>query len=197
MKKRSTLPLFLELLQDRNENSEVRWEVAFALYNLADSRALGPLIRAGEDPDIPFSLTEFPDNDLVYCRYYNSSILLQDLKGENEALRLSAALHLGIKGDDRALNALLDYLHDTNGYTRGLAVMCLKNIGSEKAIDALFYRFLIEEEELVQRSIIGAFGNIGGLKAKETLIKFMEHDKSKPLQENIRYVLKYLHNKKD
>jgi len=103
------------------KNSDVRKNVAEALGEIGDARAVEPLIRADYDPD-PTSVSYNAEDALHKIGEPAVEPLIILLNDADSRVRFSATWALGAIGDRRAVKPLRKALNDTNeGVSEGAA----------------------------------------------------------------------------
>jgi len=84
---------------------------------------------------------------------------IQDLKENNSTAKRFAAYKLGIIGDIRAFEPLLEALNDHNPFVRSNVIEALGNIGNIGAINHIL-EYIEDMDFTVRCSVIEAIGNI-------------------------------------
>ena len=79
--------------------------------------------------------------------------LTKDIKDKDSSVRRHAIEMLGIKGDEKAVDALVLALKDKNRFVRQEAIAALGMIGGERVIEPLTQALGEEKDEFVQASI--------------------------------------------
>ena len=79
--------------------------------------------------------------------------LIKDLKLRDSSVRRHAIEMLGIKGDEKAVDALILVLKDKNRFVRQEAIAALGKIGDERVVEPLNQALGEEKDEFVQDSI--------------------------------------------
>ncbi len=79
--------------------------------------------------------------------------LIKDLKLKDSSVRQHAIEMLGIKGDEKAVDALILVLKDKNRFVRQEAIAALGKIGDEMVVEPLNQALGEEKDEFVQDSI--------------------------------------------
>lgn len=111
---------------------QVRNVAAYALGEIGDIRAVGPLIEALEEKDldlystVTIALAEIGDERAV-------EPLIEALKDDDWYVRVSSARALGIIGDERAVEPLNEALKDDEESVRESVSIALKEFGEDKA----------------------------------------------------------------
>jgi len=147
----------------------VRNNVADALGEIGDKRAVEPLIKALEDKT--WSVRESAARALGNIRDKRAvEPLIKALGDEDWSVRKSAAEALVKIGDKRAVESLIKTLEDKNRYVRRSAAEALGNIGDKRAVEPLI-KALEDKSEYVRYHATLALGKIGDVRAVEPLIK--------------------------
>jgi len=126
-----------ELIQDLNDDDEFVQEEAFGLLEIRAEESLEPLIEALSS------------------------------KGINKDIKKSSAKLLGIIGDEKAIECLIDSLRDNNKLVRREASTALSRMG-EKAVDPLI-NLLDDDDWRVKGAAAWALGKIGDKRAIDPL----------------------------
>jgi len=125
---------FIENLND--EDATVRYNAVWALMEINDTKAVGPLIQALKDENATVRKTAalafltMPDSRAI-------EPLIQALKDEDSSVRENAAYALLAYNDPIAIDPLIDALKDNNSQVIHKAVWSLLSIGGDEAIDPL------------------------------------------------------------
>ncbi len=126
-----------------NGTARGRKHAAFALGEIGDSAAEGPLALALEDEDVHVRIAAAEAIGLLAPTESARDALVQALADEASEVRFDAALSLvrGAARDPRLLETtvapLEAALFDTNRYVSGYAAEALERIGSREAMEAL------------------------------------------------------------
>jgi HEAT repeat protein len=88
--------------------------------------------------------------------------LIVALNDSENDIRSTAAISLGLLGDEKAENALMEILNDNDVTVRSQAVIALGHIGSNKALIILNQMVFTEPNEWIRRYISQAILEIKG-----------------------------------
>jgi len=188
----------IERLQD--ENAEVRCSAANALGELGDERAVEPLLRLLSDQD-----TEMQRRASIALKQLSGAErLLVALRHEEAKIRQGAAISLGDVGDERAVEPLLQAVHDKDSRVRWAAMQALgflwkfsllEQLGSEsvqlrqkaasvlgqqrdmRAVEPLVAT-LQDEDFKVRQSAASALGQLGDTRAVNPLLERLQDESS-------------------
>jgi HEAT repeat protein len=143
----------IERLKDKN--SDVRRNVAWALGEIGDARAVDALIKALKDRVIRIRVAEalgkIGDSRAV-------DALIEALRDWDEDVRKSVVWALGEIGDARAVDALIEALRDWDEDVRKSVVWALGEIGDARAVDALIKAL---KDRVIRIRVAEALGKIG------------------------------------
>lgn len=90
---------------------------------------------------------------------------VEQMKHDQQVVRVLSATSLGVIGDARAVDALIQALHDKDNLVRSSAAEALGEIGDARAVDALAP--LLEDAEFaVRKAAADATGKITGTRPK-------------------------------
>jgi len=138
LKDNSVFDLLLAILKSNDVDASI--SAVYALCELGDYRAFGPLLRIYEEADEEFQ--EATRESILFfhtTKTPKTEDLLAILENENEDpdIRISAAMSLGNQGDVRAIEPLLDLLNHKHRLVREFALLKLDRINSPKAKEAV------------------------------------------------------------
>ena len=156
----------IKLLND--ENNSVRWESAKALGEFGDARAVEPLIGALKDKNdrvrksASFAISKFNNPHTI-------ELLVVAL--EDEEMRVAVAETLGLLGDKRAVEILIDIIEniDNDILVRHNAVEAMGNLRDPRALNLLI-GLLKDENVRIKKSAASSLGKIGDIGAIDPLI---------------------------
>jgi len=141
----------------RNKDRDIREAAAWALGELKDRRAVGPLIslleRDKESGNAAWALGQLGDGSAV-------GILIAALSSEALDVRTNAAGALGFLGQGEAVEPLILALGDEQNWIRQNAAVSLGRIGDERAIGPLT-KSLRDSDAEVRSNAIEALRKIG------------------------------------
>ena len=187
----------IKALKDSHWN--IREAAVKALGNIGDKRAVGPLIEALQDSDWhvceaaakaldKINPDTWPKTEEVKKLVPEFIETLMNPRTSVQATR-RAAKGLGLLGDKRAVEPLIQALDYKNAGIRYEAVIALGKIGDKRAIKPL-KKTLIggwfnrkDSDEDVRKAAAEALGRIGGEKAVEPLINALEEDSDKDVRQ--------------
>lgn len=152
----ATEPL-ISLLKEKDD--DFRCDIAEALEELGDKRAITPLIHSLSDDDINVrikvaeALGELGDESGL-------DLLLLTLQNSDADVKIAAVSALGAFNNERAIEPLIAILNDKEWESRMKAAEALGIIGSERAIEPL--RNLLNDKEIEVRIMVaGSLGELG------------------------------------
>jgi HEAT repeat protein len=167
----------------RDENWEVRKNVAEILGRIKDNRAVKPLIASLNDRDENFraiaaeALGEIKDPNVV-----KPLITVFTDEDEDMNVRWKAAVALGRIKDTRAVEPLISALKDRNREIRWIAATALGEIKDARAVDALITALEDKHNKVRERAAF-SLGELKDSRAVESLISNLR-DKDKIVRLN-------------
>ena len=117
------------------------------------------------------TIKKMPDS----AKHQYSDTLTPKLEDTDAKIRASAAIALGIIGDAKAVEPLIEALNNENKDVRGIAAIILGQIGDAKAFKPLIVA-LNDESEVVRWDVAIALGIMGDAKAVEPLLKVLKDE---------------------
>lgn len=157
-------------LEDLSEPSEVRFKAVEALAATGERAAVGPLLRALEDPDPQVSSSAaYHLGDLRDVSALEPLVRYLRARHDAEYAHAGAAVSLGLLGDPRAVPALVEALADDRAAVRGWAAQALGRLEQPAAVEALL-RALEDGHAEVRAQASWALGRLGDRRAVGPLL---------------------------
>jgi HEAT repeat protein len=145
--------------------------IAVDIFAQDNGQSLEILLNAFNDPDYYVRLNTI--EGLVKIGKPAVKPLIEILKNEDPAMRMSAAEILGKIGDVRALRPLVALLEDEDATVRIYVINALGELRSESALKPLL-KFVSDEDPEARKSLAEALGKIDNNMALKPLIKLLE-----------------------
>lgn len=144
MKAKKDVEGLIKVLKHKDE--DVRWGAAEALGKVGDERAVHPLIEALQDDSYPLICERASYALKNIGRDKVLEPLIKTLQGakRSDSLREGAAIALGILGDNRAVDYLIEALDDGYAGVRFAATRSLGLIGDKRAVKPLKKMMLMD-----------------------------------------------------
>ncbi|MCF6147255.1 MAG: tetratricopeptide repeat protein [Candidatus Kuenenia sp.] len=148
------------------------------------------LIELGYDKIDPTLLSEAIKSDYPEVRIFAAKelakikesstieILIKAISDKEEEVRIEVVQALGEIGDEKAIKPLIHALNDENLVVREKAAKALGQLGNNEAVTVLIEALNKKTNFPIVCSIIESLGKIGDLRAVDTLINFLSHEKS-------------------
>jgi HEAT repeat protein len=183
--KRAVMPI-ISLLND--ENNSVRWESAKALGEFGDARAVEPLIGALKDKEIRVRKSA----SMALSKFNNPhTIELLIVALEDKDMRVAVAETLGLVGDGRAVEILINIINDkdTDILVLNSAIDAMGSLGDPRALELLI-SMLKDENIRIKKSAALSLGKIGDIRAIDPLIAALKDSDIKKTAEDALWNIK-------
>jgi HEAT repeat protein len=189
-----------------DKNWRVRRELVESLSRRAAPDAIAALLRAMREKHFDFGVLNSALQVLQATSVKTTETLIEFLKGDDDDLRMQAALTLGEQKDAQAIPALLEALGDENENVRFHAIEALGKLKAAEAVEPLmeiaearhfFLSFAaldalqkigdeavatrilpLLNDELLRDAAIETLGAVGGVEAVAPLVALINADKS-------------------
>ena len=163
----------MSALDDRNWR--VRLEAVHEISQLAAPDAIAALLQSVRDNHRNFGLLNSALNVLRLTDVDTHSTLIDFLKGEDQDLRIQAALSLGEQQDVRAIPALMEATRDKNVNVVYHSIEALGKLRAVEAVDRLM-EFAESKDFFLAFPAIEALGEIGYSGVSSRVIPFLQDE---------------------
>ena len=197
----------IEALGDKNWR--VRRQLIESLSRRAAPGAIAALLHAMRERHFDFGVLNSALQVLQATSVNTTETLIEFLRGEDDDLRMQAALTLGEQKDSQAIPALLETLRDENANVRYHAIEALGKLQSSEAVEPLLkiaeagdfflsfaaldaLRQIADEssaarilpllnDELLREAAVETLGAVGNADAVAAVVNLLNEDKSAAL----------------
>ncbi len=165
---------FDEIQNSRRQQRAVLMEIAKALGELRDVRAVQPLARVLRFDDIDQQMIS---QALISIGEPVVLDLIRTLRDGDSSDRINAARALGLVKDKRAVEPLILALKDEESEVKWRAARALGELEDKRAVESLIHA-LQDKSSLVRQMSAITLGRIGDRRAVEPLIQALEDEDS-------------------
>ncbi|MHA2369549.1 MAG: HEAT repeat domain-containing protein, partial [Candidatus Hodarchaeales archaeon] len=184
-----TIETLIIVLGDEDFPSYFRGEIACGLVANGEPRAVPALISALANVAAADWLWESADEALRKLGKPGVAPLIGLLTAENSRIRSVAVWALGVFGDGRAVDPLIERLaEDEEREVRKTAAEALGDLGECRAVESLIVALTEDEEREVRESAAMALGAIGDNRATKPLIERLA-DEERGVREQAAWAL--------
>jgi hypothetical protein len=169
----SEIPHLLGALDDRNWR--VRLEAVHEMSQLAAPDAIAALLQSVRDNHRNFALLNSALNVLRLTDVDTHSTLIEFLKGDDQDLRIQAALSLGEQRHVRAIPALMEATWDENVNVVYHSIEALGKLRAVEAVDRLM-EFAESKDFFLAFPAIEALGEIGNSGVSFRILPLLQNE---------------------
>lgn len=175
MKDTKAIDALIKVLKNKNYEDRVREAAGHSLGMIGDTQAVEPLIQILQDKDGIISRQMYLDGLGMIKDDRVIDYLVQVLREKDDSTDQTRAATALFKFGKIAIGPLIQVLKDETAAGAQNAVIALRNIGGDEAMEGIKQAF-DHPDFKVRAKAAEAIGDIGGSKAEETLKKALQDE---------------------